>query len=117
MTDRTHQRLIEILEGLPEAQTRELLEFAKFLLARHGAQKEIQAMREIPRPAAESVVRAIKRLRETYPMLDPSKLLNETSVLMSQHVLQGRGKVEVIDELEVLFRRHYERFVGEYNRG
>jgi hypothetical protein len=28
---------------------------------------------------------------------------------MSAHVLQGRGAVDVIDELEVVFRRHYER--------
>jgi hypothetical protein len=27
---------------------------------------------------------------------------------MNQHVMQGRNAVEVIDELEVLFRRHYE---------
>lgn len=27
---------------------------------------------------------------------------------MTQHVMQGRDRIEVIDELEVLFRRHYE---------
>jgi hypothetical protein len=41
-------------------------------------------------------------------MLDRSKMLNETSVLMTQHVISGRDAVEVIDELEILFRRHYE---------
>jgi hypothetical protein len=55
------------------------------------------------------VVVAIKRLRATYPMLEPSKLLTETYELMTQHVMQGRDRVEVIDELEVIFRRHYER--------
>jgi hypothetical protein len=36
-------------------------------------------------------------------------MLNETSVLMTQHVISGRDAAEVIDELEVLFRRHYEK--------
>ena len=42
-------------------------------------------------------------------MLDRAKLLNETSVLVSQHVIHGRDAREVIDDLEALFRRHYER--------
>ena len=41
-------------------------------------------------------------------MLDKSLLLNETSALMTQHVMQGKDAVEVIDELELLFRRVYE---------
>jgi len=28
---------------------------------------------------------------------------------MTQHVIHGRSAVEVIDELEILFRRHYEK--------
>lgn len=108
--NRLEKRLREILGELPPAQAEQLLEFAEFLLSRHASPApEIAEPLDIPRPGEESVVRAIKRLRETYPMLDPAKLLNETSMLMSQHVTQGRGSVEVIDELEVLFRRHYEK--------
>lgn len=46
-------------------------------------------------------------------MLDRSKLLNETSALMAQHVMQGRSAVEVIDELEVVFQTHYEKVLAE----
>ena len=59
------------------------------------------------------MVVAIKRLRATYPMLDPAKLLNETHDLMTQHVMQGRKAAEVIDELEVLFRRYYEQLAQQ----
>lgn len=111
MARKTEKRLIEILETLPDEQAQALLDYAEFLVARYGA-KDLPPPVEISRPEEETVVRAIKRLRATYPMLNPSKLLNETSVLVSQHVMQGRNAVEVIDELEVLFRRHYEKQTG-----
>ncbi len=109
--NRIEKRLLEILERLPDEQVGQLIEYAEFLFARHGQTPQVSDPLDIPRPAEENVVRAIKRLRETYPMLDPARLLNETSMLMSQHVMQGRDSVEVIDELEILFRTHYERFL------
>lgn len=112
MADKTEKRLLEILETLPEEQARALLDYAEYLCERYGANKDVPPPTDIARPEAESVVRAIKRLRATYPMLNPQKLLNETSVLVSQHVMQGRDAVEVIDELEVLFRRHYQKLTG-----
>lgn len=111
--NKTEKRLLEILGRLPGEQGQALLEYAEFLLTRHGGSPEIPDPLAIPRPANESVVRAIKRLRETYPMLDPAKLLNETSILMTQHVTQGRDGVQVIDELEILFRSHYDRIVRD----
>jgi len=120
--DKIEKRLIEIAQRLPAAQAAALLEFAEFLLLRHGmtgletvqsaTPAEIPAPLDIPRPTEESVVRAVKRLRATYPMLDARKLLNETSSLMTQHVMQGRDKIEVIEELEILFRTHYEKLTG-----
>jgi hypothetical protein len=116
------KRLTEIIQRLPAAQAQALLDFAEFLVARHGlapaqqtegtAAPRIPPPLDIPRPAQETVVRAIKRLRATYPMLDARKLLNQTSELMTQHVVYGREASEVIEELEVLFRSHYERLVG-----
>ena len=103
------QRVGDILQQLPESQAQALLDYAEFLLARYGAAPVAEpALRDLPRPPNESVVAAIKRLRASYPMLDATKLLNETSVLMSEHVLRGRAAVEVIDALEQLFRRHFE---------
>lgn len=102
-------RLLEILHGLPAEHARQLLEFAEFLSERHGRPTEIPEPLDIPRPQEESVVHALKRLRATYPMLDPAGLLNESYELMTQHLTQGRGRVEVIDRLEALFRRYYEQ--------
>ena len=109
MPSKTELRLREILGSLPEAQAQALLEFAEFLVARYGGSPEITEPLDIPRPERESVVKAVKRLSATYPMIDRSKILNETSVLMTQHIVQGRDAVQVIDELEILFRRHYEK--------
>jgi hypothetical protein len=109
MPSKSRKRLLKILDTLPEAQETALLEYAEFLVQRYGGPAEITAPLEIPRPVKESVVKAIQRLSATYPMLDRSKVLNETSVLMTQHVIHGRAAIEVIDELEILFRRHYEK--------
>ncbi len=112
MLSKTEKHLLDLLRELPEERAEELVEFAKFLHERHSGEREIPQRVDIPRPSEESVVRAIKRLRATYPMLDPARLLNETTALMSQHLTQGRDRVEVIDELEILFRSHYERLIG-----
>ena len=122
MPDDIEKRLADIVQRLPAAQAAALLEFAEFLLMRHGTAgaeampsviaAEVPAPLDIPRPTEESVVKAVKRLRVTYPMLDARKLLNETSAIMTQHVMQGREKTEVIEELEILFRSHYEKLTG-----
>ena len=109
MPNKTEKRILDILGELPEAQVTALLEYAEFLAARYGGPKEVTVPLDIQRPDKESVVKAIKRLGATYPMLDRAKMLNETSVLMTQHVIHGRDAVEVIDELEIMFRRHYEK--------
>lgn len=104
------RRLLKIFRGLPETQRQGLLDYGDFLLAR--AQPEAravpQAPLDIPRPEKESVVKAIKRLRQTYPMIDRARILHETSGLMTQHLVHGKAAADVIDELEGLFRRHYE---------
>ena len=107
------KHLREILERLPDEQAQQLLEYAEFLLAKHGDENAPSEPLAIARPEVESVVVAIKRLRATYPMLEPAKLLNETCDLMTQHVMQGRSAVEVIDEIEALFRRHYEQLAND----
>jgi hypothetical protein len=111
-------RLVDLFQQLPAAEQASLLAFAEFLLSRSGAMPArvsapppepivISEPEPIPRPAQESVVRAVKRLAQTYPMLDKSKMLTDTSSLVMQHVIQGRDANEVIDELEVVFERYY----------
>lgn len=111
------KRLQEILDRLDATQIATLIDFAEFLASRSGsaaglpesAEPAARLPADIPRPEKESVVKAIKRLAATYPMVDRAKMLNETSALMTQHIMQGRDAVEVIDELEVMFRARYEK--------
>lgn len=108
-------RLIEIYRRLGNAERDTLLAFAEFLAQRAGSVVVEEAPPQptpLPRPAQESVVAAIKRLSASYHMVDRSKLLHETSALMSQHLMQGRAAEEVIDELEILFLRYYEKQFG-----
>ncbi len=108
------KRLLSIVRELSDADADSVVAFAEFLQKRGAAvPSEIPPPETIERPAQESVVKAVKRLAATYPMVDRAKMLNETSVLMSQHVMQGRDATEVIDELEILFRRHYEKLKNE----
>lgn len=105
------QRLLSVFRQLPADARDSLQSYAEFLSTRVGTVvvAEPQQPLDIPRPEAESVIAAIRRLSQTFPMLDREVLLHETSTLMTAHVMQGRPANQVIDELEVVFRRHYER--------
>lgn len=105
------KNLLDLYSKLPEQDQKTLVNLAEFLVARCGNQKPatIPEPEKIPRSHDESVVKAIKRLSATYFMLDKSAVLNEVSSLMAQHVMQGRPATQVIDELEDLFKTHYQR--------
>lgn len=102
------RRLIQAARALDADERETLIAFAEFLAARRepDSMPIAEPTRE-PRPTEESVVGAIKRLRRSFPMLDGADLLDETSTLMSAHLLQGVAAGEVIDRLEVLFDGHY----------
>lgn len=70
----------------------------------------------IDRPDDESVVAAVKRLSRSYFMLDKKKMLGVTSDLLTQHLLQGRDAGDVIDELEEIFRDHYQQLKKDESR-
>jgi len=109
----SQQRLLKLFRQLPQTEQDSLLSFAEFLLQRGtgtNAESDEQLQpEEIPRPASENVVAAMRRLSKTYFMLDKDHLLHEASDLMTAHLMQGRPAAEVIDDLEAVFRRHYER--------
>lgn len=114
------KKLVELFERLDSRQRQMLIEFAEFLQARVAEKgREPEQKREaavplpIARPDGETVVMAIKRLTRTYPMLDRRKLFTDTSRYMAQHALEGRSAVEVIDELEGVFARYFERMKDE----
>ena len=106
------KKLLGVFKSLSGEQQQSLLDFAEFLANRAPVPvaQQVSEPLDFPRPAQESVVKAIKRLMATYPMLDRSKLLHETSHYMTLHVMQGKPVVEVIDELEGVFTKHYERY-------
>lgn len=111
------KRLVRLYRQLSEQQRATLLEFAEFLASRaHQTPRELPEPVPQPRPEGESVVKAIRRLSVTYPMLDKSKMLNQTSSLVAQHVMQGREAREVIDELEVAFEAHYRKLRAEFEQ-
>ena len=109
--DKSEKKLLACFTRLPAAEQETLLAFAEFLAGRVTVDQSFTEPVTISRPDKESVIAAVKRLSATYPMLDKSKVLHETSHLMTQHLMQGRAAVEVIDELEIVFRRHYERMM------
>jgi hypothetical protein len=106
------KKLLELFEQLEPEQQERLIAFAEFLSG--GVAEPGTASREpaaIARPENETVTMAIRRLVRTYPMLDRRKLMVEAAEFMAQHALQGRPAREVIDDLEVLFVRHYEKLM------
>lgn len=110
----TERKLLHHFRSLSAAQKQTLLDFAAFLAERADAAPAAPVPQPLPieRPAQEAVIKAIKRLMATYPMLERNKLLHETSSQMTRHVIHGVPAVEVIDELEVIFRRHYELHIN-----
>lgn len=114
-------RLLAVFRALDARDRHALQTYAEFLALRSdagsvAAERINEAVAAAPqpeaRPDAESVVMAIKRLTRTYPMIDRRKLMGPTSLLMSQHALQGRDATEVIEELELVFERHYREITG-----
>lgn len=111
------QELLALFRRLSGDDRHALLAFAEFLAERtdqNGAAVDAPPVlpQAEPRPDDESVVMAIKRLTRVYPMLDRRRLMGPTSLLMSQHALQGRPAPEVIEELEIVFERHYRESSG-----
>ncbi|MCB1760504.1 MAG: hypothetical protein KDI68_12085 [Gammaproteobacteria bacterium] len=112
--------LLECYQRLDQKGRETLQAFAEFLAERNeGSGQEPQqgdaaprTPRSIPRPRKESVIGAIKRLSETYPMIDRADLLTETSSLMSAHIMHGRNAHEIIDDLEALFDNHYKKYLA-----
>lgn len=120
-------RLLELLNELNEPDRHALIRYAEFLAGRPATglpQPQAAAPAEppppetpkpIPRPESESVIKAVKRLSESYYMLDKNKLLNETSPLVTEHVMYGKAAEEVIDRLEAVFEEHYQAYLERWS--
>lgn len=107
------KQLESVMIQLSPPHQQSVLDFADYLLAQYPPEPGERLTLEpriIERPAEESVIGAIKRLKQTYNMLDTDALLNQASALMGQHLLQGREAHLVIDELETLFETSYQEY-------
>lgn len=112
---KSQRQLLKLFTQLDAENKQHLLAFAEFLASKtqsaaSAVTDEPREPAHAPRPDNESVIAAIKRLSTSYSMLNKDDMLHETSDLMSSHVLKGRPADQVIDELEVLFLRHYEKY-------
>ena len=115
------RRLLNLFDKLAASDRDTLLAFAEFLAVRSPADEVAKESaperpKTIERPEEESVVAAIRRLSETYYMLERQNILNDTASLMGAHVMQGRPAADVIDELESLFNSHYDRYLEAWRK-
>jgi hypothetical protein len=104
------QRLMDLFARLDQVDRRTLLDLAEFLVGRRrepGAELAPQ-----PRPAAESVVSAIKRLHRSYPRARHHQLMPAVEKLLAQHMMENRPAPQVIDELEALFAAEFRSSSG-----
>jgi len=108
------KKLLSVFKKLAASEKENLQAYSEFLLARHeGTPQPVPEPKPIPRGENESVVAALKRLSASYSMVKKPQLLNESSALMTQHVMQGRAVNDVIDDLETLFARFYQELLDE----
>lgn len=115
------RKLLRLFKSLSNEDKQTIVKFARFLTDNNSDSEKadqdspekinertvIPSPSSIERPAQESVIKAIKRLNKTYPMIDKSTLLDRTSGLMTEHLLKGRDAVSIIDELEEMFELAY----------
>ncbi len=103
------RQLRAVLEALTDTEVTSVLDFAQYLRDRRPVAPNYSAeIVEVPRPEDESVIDAIRRLTQTYPMLDRGTVFNEASSLMALHVMQGESREQTINRLEALFHSRYE---------
>lgn len=109
------RKLLDCFRRLSADRQSALLDYAQYLAGKeeNSQQSSVSAVpADIPRPENESVIKAVRRLRETYPMLNQNQIFTEVSSQMTRHVMQGIAAVDIIDELEIIFRRHYETHIS-----
>jgi hypothetical protein len=112
---RDAKALTDLFNTLDEERQQSLFDYAEFLQSRGGLVKqEISEPVDIPRPDSESVVGAIKRLKQTYPMIDSMEVFAVASNLMTDHMIKGRDAEEVINEIEALFEDTYNKLLREF---
>lgn len=112
------QALLKKFRLLPEAQKKALNDYAEFLSQRYAEEPEPvpQQPVDIPRPQQETLIKAIRRLSKTYPMLDSKELFEKTSTYMTRNLMHGEDNDVLIDEMEVFFKECYQVYLSERDK-
>jgi len=121
--------MLKLYKALGDSDQKTLVAFAEFLNSKaESTDKDVSETNtknnkipsqpvskplSIPRPDDESVIKAIKRLTATYPMVDKEQILHPISNLMTAHMMQGKPASAVIDELEIVFLNEYKVQYGD----
>lgn len=112
--------MLRLFSRLDTSRQASLRAFAGFLYEQQSSEEQrdtavspTQVPADILRPDEESVVAAMRRLTRTFPMIDRDALLDKATSLMTSHMLQGKPAAQVIDELDALFREHYQRYLNQ----
>ena len=115
--NKQEREIIKLYKSLSTTDQQAFIAFGEFLQSRKDS-LEIDGKSnddtivnepvEIPRPKEESVIKAIKRLSATYPMVDKENILHPISDLMTSHMISGRSAPEVIDDLQDVFYKEYQ---------
>ena len=110
MSDDIEQALLKAFGRMTPSAQCTLVDFADYLSRRHSvaAPSISQQPLQVPRPVEESVIAAIQRLAKTYPMIDSDNVFSAATTLMTRHVMGQQATVEVIDELEAMFKARYD---------
>ena len=110
MSDDVEQSLLKAFRQMTPTAQCTLVDFANYLSRQYpvvtppGSEQPLQ----VPRPVEESVIAAIRRLAKTYPMLDSDNVFSAATTLMTRHIMGQQATVEVIDELEAMFKASYD---------
>lgn len=107
---------LKLFRALDASQKQSALAFMAFLATQESGQTPHEAIKPqlIDRPKEESVIKAIKRLKTSYPMLDQNQLFHATSEKMMDHLMHGKSAPDVIDELETLFLQKYQTYLAAF---
>lgn len=107
--------LADLFKTLDYDRQQSLFDYAEFLQSKGGiVQQDIAEPVDVPRAENESVVGAIKRLKQAYPMIDSMEVFAVASNLMTDHMVKGRDAEEVINEIEALFEDTYKKLLKEF---
>ena len=113
--DPLRRQLLDVWQQLASENQRSLCQFAEFLLERQAREQEEVVPVEplpIPAPDGETAVKALKRLKKSYPMIDADMtLLDEASRLVMKRAM-GATDREVVVELEALFTARYQGWLA-----